>query len=247
MAKPSNKSTGPLSELYALLKSTCKDSIVAAAVFSGISNLLMLVPAFFMLNVYDKAIGSNSLSTLAVLSIITLFMFIGLGAMEALRSRVLVAIGIKLDKSLGSLVYEATFQQALQKGATHATAAPIQDFGTLRQFISGTGAITVFDVPWIPIYILVMFLFHPVLGWMGVASALLLLCVAVANQRATTNGLTIANSLARKAMNETTLHLKKCRGGSVDGDAGNDEATLANSTGQGVDHPGRRQQHRRPL
>ena len=194
-------------ELLRRLFATCRGSLIAAGVFSAIANLLMLVPAFFMLNVYDKAIGSNSLSTLAVLSIITAVMFIGLGTMEALRSRVLVAVGKKIDILLGPVVYEATFQQALRQGAAHTGAQPIADFTSLRQFVSGTGAITVFDAPWIPIYIVVMFLFHPVLGWMGVGAALLLLVIAIINTRATTAGLDKANALSRKNMNETTLQL----------------------------------------
>ena len=196
-----------LGGLLRRLLSTCRRSLIAAAVFSAIANLLMLVPAFFMLNVYDKALGSNSLSTLAVLSIITAVMFIGLGTMEALRSRVLVAVGKKIDLVLGPVVYEATFQQALRQGVAHAGAQPIADFTSLRQFVSGTGAITVFDAPWIPIYIVVMFLFHPVLGWMGVGAALLLLVIAIINTRATTAGLDKANSLSRKNMSETTLQL----------------------------------------
>lgn len=190
------------------LSQACKADIIAAAVFSGVANLLMLVPAFFMLNVYDKALASNSLSTLAVLSIITAAMFLGLAAMETMRSKILVAIGKKIDKLLGSLVYEATFKEAFRVGSTHATAGPIQDFNNLRQFASGTGAITAFDAPWIPVYIVVMFLFHPVLGWLGVVSALLLLCVAIANQRSTTAGLKRANATAHKNMTETNVQLK---------------------------------------
>lgn len=168
---------------------------MAVGLFSFITNLLMLVPAFFMLNVYDKAIGSNSTSTLTVLSVITFFMFIGLFAMQALRSKVLIIIGNKIDQIISPLVYEATVQSALKVGANNATAQPISDFSSLRQFVSGNGAITVFDAPWLPIYILVMFLFHPVLGWLGVISAVLMVLVAIANQKATSTGLAAANSM----------------------------------------------------
>ena len=184
------------------VKESCQQSLIAAAVFSGIANLLMLVPAFFMLTVYDKAIGANSLSTLAVLSLITLLMFLGLAAMEVARSRMLVAIGLKIDKLVAPLVYEATFQNVLRGAAKQPN--PLIDFAALRQFVSGNGAITVFDAPWIPIYIVVMFLFHPVLGWLGVCAAVLMLSLAIMTQKFTAQRLERANTLARENLTFTT-------------------------------------------
>ena len=95
----------------------------------------MLVPAFFMLNVYDKAIGSNSTSTLVVLSVIAFLMFIGLFAMQVLRSKVLIIIGNKIDRIIAPLLYEATLDNALKVGANNATIQPISDFSSLRQFV----------------------------------------------------------------------------------------------------------------
>jgi ATP-binding cassette, subfamily C, bacterial EexD len=185
------------------LKEACRQTLIAAAVFSGIANLLMLVPAFFMLNVYDKAIGSNSVSTLAVLSLITLFMFFGLAAMEVVRSRMLVAIGRKIDKVVGPMIYEATFQNALRAGSTNASTQPLTDFSALRQFVSGNGTITLLDTPWMPLYLVVMFLFHPVLGWLGVGAALLMLILAIMTQKVTAERLKKANELARENLNFT--------------------------------------------
>ena len=141
------ETTAPTADLIHLIKDSCKSSLIAAAVFSGVANLLMLVPAFFMLNVYDKAIGSNSLSTLAVLCVLTAVMFLGLAAMEAMRSRILVAIGVKIDRLLGDLVYHTNFQGALKVGSVRADGWLLRDLSNLRQFISTTGAITVFDIP----------------------------------------------------------------------------------------------------
>ena len=208
MASDANSGSEQLTELFALVKDVCRESLLAVAVFSGVANLLMLVPAFYMLNVYDKAVGSNSLSTLLVLSGITVVLFCCLAAMEATRSRVLVAIGKKLDSVLGSIIYTATFQHALKVGPTYAGAHFLNDFTNLRQFISGTGTIAVFDVPWIPIYLCVMFLFHPALGWLGVIASLVVLGVAIANQRATTASLQRVNALSQVSANETTRHLK---------------------------------------
>ena len=186
------------------LKESCQSSLIAAAVFSGIANLLMLVPAFFMLNVYDKAIGANSLSTLAVLSLITLFMFLGLASMEVLRSRMLIAVSRKIDKLIGPLVYKATFQHALKWGGKNDGVLPLKDFMGLRQFVSGNGVITLFDAPWMPIYLVVMFLFHPVLGWLGVLAALLMLALAIMTQRVTAGRLQKANALSQDNLIFTT-------------------------------------------
>jgi ATP-binding cassette, subfamily C, bacterial EexD len=199
------------------LKESCRQSLIAAAVFSGIANLLMLVPAFFMLNVYDKAIGSNSLPTLAVLSLITLFMFLGLAAMEVVRSRMLVAIGRKMDKLVGPLVYEATFQNALRAGSTNANTQPLNDFAALRQFVSGNGTITLLDTPWMPIYLVVMFLFHPVLGWLGVGAALLMLILAIMTQEVTAGRLQKANALARENLNFTAGAISNAEAAAVMG------------------------------
>lgn len=192
MAENAIKNSG--TDWYPTLKRNTKESLIAVGIFSGIANLLMLVPAFYMLTVYDKAIGSNSLPTLWVLSAITFLMFCGLAAMEIIRSRLLVAVGNKIDQQIAPLVYEATLQNALRVGANNAGVQPINDFFGLRQFVSGAGALTVFDTPWMPVYLIVMFLFHPILGWLGVLSALLMVALAVANQKATSARLAKANS-----------------------------------------------------
>ena len=202
------ETTAPTADLIHLIKDSCKSSLIAAAVFSGVANLLMLVPAFFMLNVYDKALGSNSLSTLAVLCVLTAVMFLGLAAMEAMRSRILVAIGVKIDRLFGDLVYHTNFQGALKVGSVRADGWLLRDLSNLRQFISTTGAITVFDIPWLPVYLFVMFLFHPMLGWMGVCASLIMVGVAVLNQRATTTGLAKASALSQDNMGETDRHFK---------------------------------------
>ncbi len=200
-----------------LIRRSCKGSFIAAAVFSGIANLLMLVPAFFMLNVYDKAIGANSVPTLVVLSVITLLMFLGLASMELLRSRMLVAISRKIDKLIGPLVYQATFQNALKVGAKAATIQPLTDFIALRQFVSGNGAITLFDAPWMPIYLVVMFLFHPVLGWLGVSAALLMLALVIMTQRVTASRLKTANALAQDNLTFTTAAIANAESAAVMG------------------------------
>jgi ATP-binding cassette subfamily C protein EexD len=174
----------------------CRQTFFAVIAFSGVANLLMLVPAFYMLNVYDKAVGNNSLSTLAALSVITAVLFIALGSMEALRTRLLTAASVKLDHLLGPDTYERTFHNAVNVGSNRANTRPLQDLTALRQFLTGNGILAACDAPWLPIYIIILFLFHPLLGWMGVLSAFAILCVALLNQRETSSTITEANHLA---------------------------------------------------
>ena len=176
----------------------CRTSFISVGVFSGVANLLMLVPAFFMLNVYDKAVGYQSLDTLWVLSAITAFLFLILCLMEIIRSRVLIAVSTRLDKILAPDIYKSTFANTLKIGGANANTQPLIDLNNLRQFICGNGVFALFDAPWLPIYLLVLFLFHPLLGWMGLIATAVFLALAVANQIQTEKPLETAGEAARE-------------------------------------------------
>lgn len=186
----------------------CRRSFISVGIFSGVANILMLVPAFFMLNVYDKAVGHNSLSTLVVLSLFTAVMFVGLALMEAVRSRVLVAVSARIDQLLSPGLYQRTFTNAVNVGPNQATTRPLQDLLGLRQFITGNGIFALFDAPWVPIYLIVMFMFHPLLGWMGVIATVVFFCIALANQRSSAPALGKANQLAASSNADTQRNLR---------------------------------------
>ena len=186
----------------------CKQSFVGVAIFSACANLLHLVPAFFMLNVFDKAVGGNSLPTLGVLSIFALIMFVFMALMEALRGRVLVVISSKLDFILGPAIYDRTFANAVNLGGGEVSTQPLQDLSSLRQFLTGNGVFAFFDAPWLPIYLLVMYLFHPLLGWLGFISSLLLFGIAILNQRSAKDALQESNLRARNVNSETLKALR---------------------------------------
>ena len=186
----------------------CRQSLMSVGVFSGVINLLMLTPAFFMLNVYDKAVGHNSLPTLAMLSLITLVMFVVLGIVEVIRSRVLVAISSRVDKALAPRLYEISFASAVRAGPQGVSSQPLQDLNGVRQYLTNSGVFAFFDAPWLPIYLLVLFLFHPVLGWMGVVAAVPFFAVAIVNQRYTGPSLEEANKFAVENNIATTRNLR---------------------------------------
>ena len=185
-------------EVLGRVTEACKSSITAVALFSGLANLLMLVPAFFMLNVYDKAVAYNSVSTLWMLCLVAGFLYIVLATMEILRSRVLVLVASRIDNIVAPVVFDRTFDQAVRLGEGRASIQPLVDLNSLRQFITGPGIFALFDAPWLPIYIAVLFLFHPLLGWMGVFAALIFLGLAIGNQVQTRAQLAVANVFAKE-------------------------------------------------
>ena len=175
----------------------CRQSLISVAMFSGVSNLLMLTPAFFMLNIYDKALGSNSIDTLIVLSVLAAFMFFVMATLDTIRGRVLAHVSTRIDRLLATDIYKRMFKVTLKLGA-QSTAQPLRDLEAIRRFITGSGLVAILDAPWIPIYITVLFLFHPLLGWIGIVAAGFFLALAVMNERATAPALLAANEQQRQ-------------------------------------------------
>lgn len=190
----------------------CKGSFLSVGFFSFFVNLLMLVPSFYMLQVYDRAVGSASLSTLLMLTLIMLLLMITMGGLEWVRSRIMVRISTRLDTLLSQRLFDASFKQALYTSGMNATAQPLSDLNGLRQFLTGNGLFAFFDAPWIPIYLAVMFMFHPWYGWMGVVSAALLGALAFANEKLTHSPLQAAN---REQMAATAFTNKSLRNAEV--------------------------------
>ncbi|MCP1456239.1 MULTISPECIES: type I secretion system permease/ATPase [Pseudomonas] len=190
----------------------CKGSFLSVGFFSFFVNLLMLVPSFYMLQVYDRAVGSASLSTLLMLTLIMLLLMITMGGLEWVRSRIMVRISTRLDTLLSQRLFDASFKQALNTSGMNATAQPLNDLNGLRQFLTGNGLFAFFDAPWIPIYLAVMFMFHSWYGWMGVVSAVLLGALAFANEKLTHSPLQVAN---REQMAATAFTNKSLRNAEV--------------------------------
>lgn len=193
--------------LQAALK-ICKDSFVSVGVFSLFINALMLVPTFYMLQVYGRVVTSSNVTTLIMLTIIMSVLVLTMGSLEWIRSRIMVRVSTKLDVLLSRNVYRASFQNALQSGGMDASAQPLHDLTGLRQFMTGTGVFAFFDAPWLPIYIAVMFMFHPYYGWVAIISAILLLVLAYLNEKSTSKLLAEANKENIAATLQTSKNLR---------------------------------------
>jgi ATP-binding cassette subfamily C protein EexD len=188
--------------------SACRRSFLSTAFFSLFVNLLMLVPAIYMLAVYDRVLMSGSESTLMMLSLITVFLFLVLGGLEWIRSRILVATSARLDEHLGERVFDAIFARSITSGGAVSTAQPLNDLLQIRQFLTGQGLLAFFDVPWMPIYLGLMFLFHPYFGAVTVLSMLLMAGLAIWNEMATRTDLAEANRVSIEATQFTQRNLR---------------------------------------
>ena len=153
------------SELTATLWAFRREFLIVG-VLSFLSNLLMLAPTIYMLQVFDRVLVSKNELTLIAISIITLFLFGVMAFSEWLRSRVLVRAGMRFDEQLSTRVFNASFSSYLRESSQRSSEA-FGDLIQIRQFLTGNGIFAFFDAPWAPIYIAVTFFLHP---WLGVLS-----------------------------------------------------------------------------
>ena len=170
--------------------------------------MLMLVPAFYMLQVYDRVVASGSIPTLVVLTILMIMLMVTMGGLEWVRSRIMVRVSTRLDTLLGGRLFNASFRQALYSNGANTSAQPLSDLTSLRQFLTGNGLFAFFDAPWVPIYIFIMYMFHPLFGLVGILSVLILAALALINERATSSMLKEANQENLGATQFTTKNLR---------------------------------------
>lgn len=193
--KQSNNKKPVVSELKKSLLSA-KKSFIMVGLFSMFINILMLVPPLYMLQLYDRVLGSRSQDTLIMLTLIVVVLFITMGLLEVVRSRVLVRVGNKLDSMLSQRIFDNLFELE-RKAPGRSSSMPLNDLTQVRQFMTGNGLFAFFDAPWMPIYIIVLFIFHPAFGFFAIFAAIVLVGITVANEYSTKEKLAEANNLSR--------------------------------------------------
>ncbi|WP_440998043.1 type I secretion system permease/ATPase [Arhodomonas sp. SL1] len=186
-----NSASGKDNELKEALRA-CRSAFTTVGVFSLFINLLMLLPAIYMLQVYDRVMSSQSLETLAMITLIIVIMFVVMGVLQVMRSRILNRVSVQLDRNLSERVFDAMFRESLERPGSDSAQA-MSDANTLRQFLTGQGLLAFFDAPWIPVYLAVMFLFHFWMGIYGVAALVVLTTLAVINELVVRKPLAAAN------------------------------------------------------
>ncbi len=159
-----------------------RNAFITVAIFSGFLNVLMLAPSLYMLQVYDRVLGSRNETTLWVLTLLLIGVYVFMGMLEAIRTWVLVRVGARLDATLNERVFNASFERSLAQAGSNA-AQPMHDLNTVRQTLTGSALLTLFDAPWMPVYLLVISLFSIELGVFALVGGLILGALAVVNEK----------------------------------------------------------------
>jgi ATP-binding cassette subfamily C protein len=194
-----------------------RNAFLGVALVSAVINVLTLTGSFFMLEVYDRVIPGRSLATLAGLGLLALGLYAFQGFLDAIRGRILARIGMWLDHRLNRKVFDALVILPLKvRGQTSgpgggpgsgqtsglASGQPVRDLDQVRGFLAGPGPSALFDLPWMPFYLGICFLFHPLIGVTALVGALLLVAVTMMTElstRAISKG-ALAVSLRRQAL-----------------------------------------------
>jgi PrtD family type I secretion system ABC transporter len=202
----------PAQDVFADAIASVKKAVAAAGLFSMFTNVLMLGGPLFMLQVYDRVLTSGSVQTLAVLSLLLVVLYAALGLLEMLRGQILNRIAGRIDTQLGPATLEALPRHRLATGKGVADE-PLRDLATLRQFISGSGPATFFDLPWAPLFLFFITLMHWSLGVVTLVGMLIMVGIAVGNEIATKSLLIEAKKATERATKlalESGRNLEAC-------------------------------------
>uniref|UniRef100_UPI0028A084B4 type I secretion system permease/ATPase n=2 Tax=Pseudomonas TaxID=286 RepID=UPI0028A084B4 len=180
---------------------------VSVGCFSAVINLLMLAPALYMLQVYDRVLASGNPMTLLMLTLMVAGLFVFMGVLEWVRSLLIIRLGTQLDLRLNARVFDATFEANLRDPRQSSVQA-LADLTSLRQFATGNALFAFFDAPWFPLYLAVIFLFSPWLGLLALGGALLLMGLAWLNQRLSREPLAEAGRLSIAASQQAGGNLR---------------------------------------
>ena len=172
-------------------------AIISLVLFSFVVNILLLVQPLYMLQVYDRVLLSSSLATLGYISVLAALALILLGVLDAIRSMICGRIGAALEKRFGAEAFVASMKGPR---ASLGDVQPLRDLATLRAFLSGRALLAFIDLPFAPIFIAVLYLIHPNLFWLTLAGAVVLACLALANQQATRKSAAEAGERTMRAL-----------------------------------------------
>ena len=193
----------------------CRGAFYGTALISGVSNILMLTGAMFMLEIYDRVLPSRSMPTLVGLLVLAAALFTALGILDAIRGRILVRIGGMLDETLSGRVYDTLMRLPLRVGGRSDGTQPLRDLDAVRSYLSGLGPVALFDLPWIPLYLAICFAFHPLIGFTALAGAIILIA------------LTLLTEILMRAPAKTATEAAIVRNGLAEAGRRNAEALVA--------------------
>lgn len=185
---------------------SCRRSLVAVGLFSLAVNVLMLTVPLYMIQVFDRVLSSGSTDTLVMLTIVAFGALLLFGLFDMLRNMILARTGARLEATLGGPLLAASIINRTKGDRSEAQG--LRDLAQLRAFLSGPVVITMFDVPLMPLYVLVVFMIHQSLGWIMVAGAAILFLIALANQMVSRKPLEVQNRHTMTALNTAQAHVR---------------------------------------
>jgi PrtD family type I secretion system ABC transporter len=205
MARAQPASASAQSELASALRA-CRSAFIGVALLSGISNILMLTGALFMLEVYDRVLPSRSMPTLVGLGVLAGILYGFLGLIDMIRGRLMTRVGNSLDESLSGRIYDTIVRLPLKLGGLNDGMQPLRDIDSVRSFLSGLGPIALFDLPWLPLYLGICYILHPWIGLTALAGAALLVVLTLLTELLVRGPTRYATGLAatRRVLAETS-------------------------------------------
>jgi ATP-binding cassette subfamily C protein len=169
--------------------------------FSIFVNLLMLTGPIFMLQVYDRVLGSRSEATLTALFVLVAFLYLLFGILEWARGRVLARAGAQFQTDLDSRVFKAVLRVPNRPGANGQVNSGLQDLESVQRLMTSPALFAVCDIPWTPIFAAAIFMFHPLLGYLAIAGGALLIAMTFLNQWMSKRGVLEAHFQSAKSSN----------------------------------------------
>jgi PrtD family type I secretion system ABC transporter len=182
--KEQTRASAPGAELADALRRS-RSAFVGVGVLSGLINVLMLTGPLFMLQVYDRVLPSHSIPTLIGLAVLTACLFAFQGILDAIRGRVLLRIGGAVNDEMSARAYDAVARLPLKTKRGGDALQPIRDLDQIRTFLASPGPSALFDLPWMPLYIGICYLFHPLIGIAALCGALVLVVLTFAAEAVT--------------------------------------------------------------
>jgi ATP-binding cassette, subfamily C, bacterial len=174
-------------------------TLMAVLVFSTFVNLLLLTGPLYMLQVYDRVLGSQSEATLVALSVLVAFLFLAMGFLDHARGRIMARIGARIQDTLDRRVFSASVRRLTVAPGDPAALAAQRDLESIQRLWGSPVLLAIFDIPWTPLFIGAIFIFHPWMGWLAVAGGVLLIGVTLLNQSMTEQPLGRANAATMHA------------------------------------------------
>ena len=193
-----------------------RPALLCAAAFSLVINILMLTGSLYMMQIYDRVLSSQSGETLVFLTLIALGSLAVMTLVDLARGRVTAGVGVWLEQHLGQLTLERAIGDTIAGRDYRAEA--LRDLATLRGFMAGPALITLFDTPWAPIYLALVYILHPTLGHVALAGTALLLGFAILNDLWTRHPTAVAGRAGLAAQRIAEFNRAQCGGGRRPGD-----------------------------